>query len=119
MQLPPMPPQKLARILVGDVPVQTPSIIARPPGMLAEPNINLNERTRWPNPDGSFSTVRSMSFGTPEGEVLVPTVREDGWYMSPKQARTHYMQTGKHLGVFSSPQEANAYAKRISAFQGE
>lgn len=95
------------------------SIMARPPGMLVEPNVNLNERPRWPNPNGSPNTVRSMAFGIPAGEVLVPSVREDGWRMSPDQAHAHYMQTGKHLGVFSSPQEAVAYAKRISAFQGD
>ena len=79
-------------------------------------NIDLTRRPHMANPDGSVSTLRSMSFGDDSGEVLIPTVREDGWYMSPDQAISHYRQTGKRLGVFPSPDQATEYAKILSRF---
>jgi hypothetical protein len=86
--------------------------------MTEEGNINLATRPHVENPDGSFSTIRSMSVGLPEGEVLIPTVREDGWYMSPQQAIGHYRKTGRHLGMFEDPDQATAYAQLLSLFQG-
>jgi len=81
-------------------------------------NIDLASRKQFSNPDGSFSTLRSMSFGTPQGETLVPTVRPDGWYMSPHEAIARFYQTGQHLGMFDSPQRANEFAALLSALQG-
>ena len=95
------------------------SIAARPDGMLDEPNMDLAGRKRRKNPDGSFSTLRSMSFRDDAGERLIPTLREDGWQMSPDQAINHYKKTGKHLGVFATPQEATAYAKKLSKHMGD
>jgi hypothetical protein len=73
-------------------------------------NIPLNNRPQVPMGNGQTATVRSMSVGMPEGEVLMPTIREDGWPMSEKQAVDWYRKTGKHLGIFGSPDEANRYA---------
>jgi hypothetical protein len=96
----------------------TDSIVRRPQGMRAEGNIDLTKRPRVANQDHSYSTLRSMSVGMPEGEVLVPTVREDGWYMSPDQAMRRYEQLGRHLGIFDSPDHATDYAKLLSLLQG-
>lgn len=96
------------------MPKKPKSIVFKPPGMLDEGNTDLAGRKARKNPDGSKSTLRSMSFRDDAGERLVPTVREDGWYMSPKEATEHYKKTGRHLGVFDTPENATAYAKRLS-----
>jgi hypothetical protein len=75
---------------------------------LAPGNVDLANR-----PVSQGSTVRSMSIGTPQGEVLIPTVREDGWLMSEKEAIDYYRKTGRHLGIFRSPEEANSFARAL------
>lgn len=93
------------------------TILRKPTGMTDEPNIDLTKRRRVKNEDGSESTLGSMSFGDEEGEHLIPTVREDGWYMSPDEAVKHFRKTGKHLGRFKTPEDATAYAKKLSDYQ--
>ena len=53
-------------------------------------NINLANRPAVQNPDGSVSTVRSMSFNEDGKEVLVPTVSQDGRTLTPQQAIDTY-----------------------------
>lgn len=100
------------------MPKRSKSIVFKPEGMLDEGNLDLSNRPRVKNPDGSVSTLRSMSFRDDAGERLIPTVREDGWYMTPKQAIEHYKKTGRHMGVFATPEDATAYAKKLSKYQG-
>ena len=100
-----------------------------PEGMVAQGNINLTGRPIVHNDDGSISTEYSTSFGDDQGhEILVPTV-VNGKFLTPdgkkppegsdeekqmfKQAQQHYENTGEQMGVFDSPEHADAYAKKV------
>jgi hypothetical protein len=65
------------------------------------------------NADGTISTVRSMSTNIDGREVLLPTVSDDGKILSDDDAIKLYRKTGKHLGMFRTPDEATAYAQRL------
>lgn len=83
-----------------------------PAGRRTAGNIDLSVRPRVPNADGSTSTVRSMSIGTDQGEVLIPTVI-DGRLVTDDEAIAHYKRTGQHLGIFDNPRDATAYAESL------
>ena len=81
-------------------------------GIIVPGNIDLNNRPIVQNPDGTVSTERSISIGTPRGEILIPTVIQ-GKVVSKDAAIKHYNNTGEHLGVFKDVESATSYADLI------
>ncbi len=79
-------------------------------GLLEPGNIDPYNRPVIMNPDGTHSTTRSFSIGEPRGEVLIPKI-VNGKELSQKDAIAHYKQSGEHLGVFDTPETADAYAE--------
>lgn len=84
-----------------------------PAGMIAAGNIDLNNRPKVTNSDGSVSTVRSMSFEENGQEILVPTVSDDGKLLTDAEAIEQYHRTGRFLGKFKDPDSATAYAEQL------
>ena len=76
-------------------------------------NIDLYARPQVKNPDGSISTVRSMSFNDGSKEVVIPTVSDDGRIMTDNEAIDNYYKTGKYLGKFNTVDEATKYAEKL------
>lgn len=82
-------------------------------GQFGSGNIDLTNRPKVRNSDGSISTVRSMSANFDGQEVLLPTVSDDGRIMTDDEAIDQYRKTGRFLGKFSTVDEANSYADRL------
>lgn len=83
------------------------------PGGIEQGNIDVMHRPTVHNADGSTSSVRSMSTNLDGREVLMPTVSEDARIMSDNEAVDQFRNTGRHLGMFDSPESANRYAGRL------
>lgn len=80
-------------------------------GLLSPGNIDLTKRPIVKNPDGTISTVRSISFGDGGKEILIPTVAADGsGILSDQDAIDQYRKSGQYLGMFDNPEDATAYA---------
>lgn len=98
-------------------------------------NIDLKRRPVVKNADGTKSTVKSISFGLPNGnEILLPQIKEiqqlpgakrKGQDLSIPPFKGHqavldeYKRTGKHLGVFKDAKTATAYAQALHRAQAK
>jgi len=84
------------------------------PGTVVPGNIDLSNRPKHKNADGSTSTVFSASFGV-EGphHLLLPRIRDDGYLMSNEEALSEYTRTKKHLGIYKSRKDADVAAELI------
>lgn len=77
---------------------------------------NLPTEIRYRVRNGNdISTVNTISFGTDEGEVLVPTVI-DGKLVSPDEAMDHYYRTGESFGVFRNAEDATRFANELHEY---
>lgn len=89
----------------------------RPRGETERGNIDLSKRPTVRNPDGSISTVRSLGVNIDGREVLIPTVSDDGRVLSDEDAIALYQKSGRHLGMFDTPENATAYAEQLHEAQ--
>jgi len=110
-------------------PIAHKTVLGTPKGLIEPGNINLNDRPSIRNADGTHSSEYSVSFADDKGrEILVPTI-VNGKFLTPDgtkppegsaaekemfaRAREHYENTHEHMGIFSSPQAADAYATDV------
>jgi len=82
-------------------------------------NIDLNARPVVQNKDGTVSTVMSFGVNVDGNEVLIPQVSDDGKILTQQEAIDRYNKTGKHLGMFNSVEESNAYARELHNQQAQ
>lgn len=84
-----------------------------PNSELAEPgNIDTTNLPAITNPDGSISTVRTISVNVDGNEVLIPTVI-DGRVVSNSEAIQRYLRSGQHFGKYKSIGAADRAAERL------
>jgi len=86
-------------------------------GAVEPGNIDLTNRPRVQNEDGSVSTVRSIGVNIDGKEYLLPTVSEDGRILSDDEAVAEFKRSGRHLGVYASPDASNRAAEAIHSDQ--
>jgi len=86
-------------------------------------NIDLSSRKILINPDGTISSISSMSVGFTDSDgksftAVIPTVL-DGHRVSRQQAIENFRKTGQHLGKFSRQDDADVFSKNLSEELGQ
>jgi hypothetical protein len=82
------------------------------------PPIDTSKFKGRANPDGTKSTILTISIGVDGKEVVIPTMTPDGEVMSEAEAVERFRRTGEHFGAFDSVEEANDFARKLSERQG-
>lgn len=109
----------LPRVGTGEIQGPVYTVGENVPGMLEAGNIDLSNRPIVRNPDGTISTVRSIGVNLGGKEYLLPTVSDDGKILSTDEAVQQFRDTGKHLGVFDSPEASTNYAQSLHNQQAQ
>lgn len=89
-------------------------------GLIVSGNINLWQQPVNRNPDGSWSSVHSVSWSVQvkvgnrirQLEVLMPTTFPEG-NISSRAALNRFRSSGRQLGMFDTPANANTYADAL------
>jgi hypothetical protein len=111
-----MAEKTLADMFTVPIPTPRPTLYQAEnsaPGLLEPGNLDLLSRPIVRNRDGTISTVKSMSINEDGKEVLIPLISKSGVSLSPDGAVALYRWTGQHLGKFSDPATADAYANAL------
>ncbi len=101
-------------LLSGQAPL-TPDQIAAVQQRLGSGNGGNIDTANLPavtNPDGSVSTVRTISINVDGREVLIPTV-VNGRVVSNAEAIQEYRRTGRNFGSFPDVASADAAAEKL------
>ena len=81
--------------------------------LIQQGTIDLTKRPKVRNPDGSYSTVRTMTITDDQGRgINIPTVIDDR-VVDPKEAIEHFKKTKQHLGVYKTQQDALNAAQKL------
>jgi len=81
--------------------------------LVQQGTIDLTKRPKVRNPDGSYSTVRTMTITDDQGRgINIPTVIDDR-VVDPKEAIEHFKRTKQHLGVYKTQQDALNAAQKL------
>lgn len=97
--------------------LKTMKSVADKSGLIEPGNLDLNKRPVVKNPDGTISTVRSITVTGDDGSAwLLPTVIGDK-VVSNDEAIAHWRKTGEHLGHFRNESSANLYAESLHKSQ--
>lgn len=98
--------------------LQQPNALVNPKGLVQPGNLDPWHRRVLDNGNDSYSTTLSFSIGTNNGETLIPQVVK-GKLLTKREAIAHYMKTGQHLGIFATPEDADAYASALHDAQSQ
>lgn len=129
----PAPPRGMKAFSLGDEPLPVPesypltitqSLVGKQiPGLVQPGNIDLRTRPNIQNPDGTRSSVFSMSSEVDGKEVLYPGVGDGKTYPARKltqaEALDQYKKTGNNLGTFKDATAANLYAQKLHEDQSK
>jgi hypothetical protein len=100
---------------------QQPKPEPTPQGQLEPGNIDLAAPPVVKSKSGDeMSTLRSMSIERNGKEILIPMVAHNGsGILSKADAIKQFDQSGKHLGIFDSPENATVRANTLSEIQAK
>lgn len=81
--------------------------------LVQQGTIDLTKRPKVRNPDGSYSTVRTMTITDDQGRgINIPTVINNS-VVNPEEAIEHFKKTKQHLGVYRTQQDALDAAQKL------
>jgi hypothetical protein len=93
-------------------PTTTAELYQNVPGLIEAGNINLINRPVVKNPDGTSSTVRTMTIEEEGHGVLLPTII-NGKQVTNEAALEHYHKTGEHMGKFPTEADADKFDQTL------